>query len=141
MSSIERVSPAHAAQCRLIPLDGQRHLTYQCLVSSWLATLSPTVLFIEPLLSLILPAVLDYTRSIEERARLASGYHPIKAVKHLLSLIRSMTDGVVLEATGGKTSTKQTVLDTDVRTWIQASILFSVQWTLAVPGYIEVYNT
>ena len=132
MSSIENVSPGHVAQCRLIPLDGQSHLTWRCLFQSWLATLPPVLIFLDPLLTLLLPAVLEHVESLDEWAKSASGYHPIKAVKHLLSLIRCLTDPSA-EALGKK----QATLDTDMRTQLQACVIFSILWTLAIPAYIQ----
>lgn len=133
MSSIERVSPAHVAQCRLIHLDGQRHLKYECLLRSWLATLPVSLAFVEPLLNFLLPAVLDYIKGLDEKYRKASGYHPVKAVKHLLSVVRSLTESAVEVAS----KNKQAAMETEARAGVQAAILFAIQWTLAVPAYME----
>jgi hypothetical protein len=133
MNSIEHVSPGHVAQCRLIPLDGQNHLTWKCVVQSWMATLPPVLLFLDPLLNLILPSVLEYVdSSVDHRVRTASGFHPIKAVKHLLSLIRCLTDPST-EAL----AKKQAVLDPEMRAQLQGTVLFSMLWTLAVPAYMD----
>lgn len=139
MSSIEHVSPGNVAQCRLIHLDGQRHLTYQCLLSAWLSTLPPALNFLEPLLSFLLPVVLDFVAGLDKRVQTATGFHRVKAVKQLLTVVRTLTDCAVAEATGGKTSGKQTVLDAEVRAWIQACALFAILWTLAVPAFVQVH--
>jgi hypothetical protein len=133
MNSIEHVSPGHVSQCRLIPLDGQNHLTWKCLVQSWMSTLPPVLLFLDPLLTTILPSVLEYIESsVDDRVRLASGFHPIKAVKHLLSLIRCLTD-----PSAEALAKKQATLDPEMRAQLQASVLFSMLWTLAVPAYMD----
>ena len=133
MASIERVSPGHLAQCRLIQLDGQRYLSYKCVLASWLATLPVSLVFIDPLLNLLIPAVLDYVRGLEERFKRASGFHPIKAVKHFLSVVRSMTEAAAEAAS----KNKQAAMEAEARTGVQACVLFAIQWTLAVPAYME----
>lgn len=132
MSSIEHVTPSHVAQCRLIHLDGQNHLNWNCLLQSWLATLPPVLLFLDPLISMILPAVLIYIEDLGQPAKTVCGYHPIKTVKHLLALIRSLTDPSV-EALGKK----QATLDPEMRTLLQACVIFSILWTCAVPAYMN----
>lgn len=133
MNSIEHVSPGHVAQCRLIHLNGQSHLTWDSLVQSWLATLPAVLHFLDPLLHVMLPAVLDYVdSSVDDKMRTASGFHPIKAVKHLLALIRCLTD-----PSAEALAKKQATLDPDMRCQLQASVIFSILWTLAVPAYMD----
>lgn len=133
MNSIEHVSPGHVAQCRLIHLDGQNHLTWNSLVQSWLATLPAVLHFLDPFLNMMLPAVLDYINSsVDDKIKTASGFHPIKGVQHLLALIRCLTD-----ASTEALTKKQATLDADMRCQLQGSVIFAILWTLAVPAYMD----
>lgn len=131
MNSIENVTPGQSAQCRLIYLDGKRHLTWRCLYDSWASSLAQVLHFIEPLLSMLLPSALEFVEKLSPRIKLRSGYHEIKAVKHLLKLIKYLTD-----PTAELLNKKQIVLDADLRAQIQASIIFCTVWTVGVPAFL-----
>ena len=149
MRRLDNISPGQVAQCRLIHLDGHSHLNWQSVVKSWLAIFPPVLVqLIEPLLNLVVPAVLEEINGIDDKHRRAAGFHPIKAVKQMLALIRNWIESVVSSetlnllastaATGSKKSKDQTqLLDTETRSQLQAGIVFSILWTLAVPGYLN----
>lgn len=131
MNGIENVTPAQSAQCRLIYLDGQRHLTWRCLYDSWVSSLSQVLHFMEPLFSMLLPPTLEFVEGLDAKSKMRSGYHPVKAVKHLFKLIRYLTDH-----TAELLNKKQIALDVDLRSQIQASVIFCTIWTVGVPAFL-----
>ena len=149
MRRLDNISPGQVAQCRVIHLDGRSHLNWQCLVKAWLASgLFPPVIvqLIDPLLNLVVPAVLERVDSLDGKHRIATGFHPVKAVKQMLALVRNWIETIVSSETlaliaatssSKKSKDQSQLLDTETRTQLQAGIIFSILWTLAVPGYLD----
>ena len=128
MHSIGSTPRHRMAQCRTIQLN-EEHVTWNCLVQSWMTTIPAALHFLENLFDLFLTPILDYNSAL---GLSSSGYHPIKAVKHMLTLIKTLAEGPM-----DTLNKKQLTLDYELRTCIQSTFLFAVLWTLAVPAYLD----
>ncbi len=123
------ISPHHIARCRLISLD-QGHVTWSCLVKSWLKTAVPPVFaFLEQLFVVFLPPLIEFNVSLEHQT---TAYHSIKAVSHMLPLITAL-----IQPCSDSLAKTRGVVDTETRTYVQGAVVFALIWTLGVPGYMQ----
>ena len=117
MHSIDSFPPHRTAQCRMIQLDHD-HVTWNCLVQSWMTTLPAGLQFLELLLGFLVPPVLDYNSGLDCAFIRSSGYHPIKSVKQMLALIKTLAEGWIETI-----SRKQVTLDYELRTGFQSALV------------------
>ena len=132
MRSIDSTPPYRRAQCRTIQLD-QDHLTWNFLVQSWMAMLPAGLQFVELLLEFLVPPVLDYNSRLDTSVIRASGYHPIKGIKQMLTLVKTLADGWI-----DALSRKQATLDYDFRTGLQSALVihfFKLKFNIEINKY------
>ena len=127
-AACQAISPHHIARCRLIYLDNT-HVKWSCLIKSWIKTIPPVVAFLEQIFNLLLPPLLEYNSKMVHHS---TSYHPIRAVGHMLPLI-----GALIQPSFEPIAKNKNQVDNETRQYLQGCVIFSVIWTLGVPGYIQ----
>ena len=118
MSTISSISPHHIAQCRLVHL-GEQHVTWTCLIESWLKSVLPANLeFPDQLVTFLLSASLEYNASLDHHQ---TGYHAIKVVNQMLSLVAEL-----IQPTIDAVNKKHGTIDNEVRQYFQCAVIFAM---------------